>query len=119
MDDTISRAAVLEIIREHCPDEPKSKDLREYWKKRFEPLIKVREEVEKIPLADRWIPCKERLPEDDKDVLVTDGEDFAVAYWRKDAQAWDDCFRGWCDLYGMDVVAWMPLPAAYQEGGKE
>lgn len=58
-DDTISKAAVLEVIREYCPDEPKSKDLREYWKKRFELLIKVREEVEKIPISDGWIPCSE------------------------------------------------------------
>ena len=61
---------MLEIIREYCPDEPKSKDLREYWKKRFEPLSKVRAEVEKIPLSDRWSPVSERLPESYTDVLV-------------------------------------------------
>lgn len=61
-----------------------------------------------------WIPVTERLPENDNDVLVTDGTDCAVAYWRTDAQAWDDCLHGWCDLYGLDVIAWCPLPEPWK-----
>lgn len=64
-----------------------------------------------------WIPCSTELPDNDIDVLVTDGTDCAVAYWRTDAQAWDDSMHGWCDLYGLEVTAWMPLPTPYREGG--
>lgn len=64
--------------------------------------------------VQRWIPCKTALPKSDMDVLVTDGEDCAVAYWRTDAQAWDDSMHGWCDLYGLDVIAWQPLPKPWE-----
>lgn len=75
--------------------------------------------IETVPPAQpRWIPCSERLPDNDIDVLVTDGTDCAVAYWRTDAQAWDDSMHGWCDLYGLEVTAWMPLPKPW-EGGQE
>lgn len=123
MDDTISRAAVLEIIREYCPDEPKSKDLREYWKKRFEPLIKVREEVEKIPLADRWIPCKERLPEDYTDVLVWFEyyrygdynrlyQMHGIGNYMSEYDSWMiNHETGWRKLR---VFAWMPLPSPWK-----
>lgn len=66
----------------------------------------------------RWTPVTERLPKSNMDVLVTDGEDCAVAYWRTDAQAWDDSMHGWCDLYGLDVIAWQPLPKPYKEDKK-
>lgn len=116
MDDSISRTAVLEVIREYCPDEPKSKDLREYWAKRFEPLIKVREEVEKIPLAGRWIPCKERLPEPGEYYLVTKlyiGWN-CTEYREIDIAKYD--FDGW---HKADtVLAWCELPEPWKGGEK-
>ena len=72
-----------------------------------------------------WIPCNEKLPrdvdeiEDDELVLVSDGEDYAVAFWRSEADAWDDPIHGWLDSYGFDVKAWMPLPDQYKEENKE
>ena len=119
---------MLEVIRGYCPDEPKSKDLREYWEKRYEPLIKVREKVEKIPLSDRWIPVSERLPEErDAGVLKKLGtdkrSDYVIAtvevkgermtvtactydgkwYWRmKNA------------FLEYKVIAWCPLPEPWE-----
>ena len=132
MDDTISRAAVLEVIRGYCPDEPKSKDLREYWKKRFEPLIKVRQEVEKIPLSDRWIPCSERLPEEHEwigtkkfgttisnEVYVTfeapNGERFAkhISFQNGKLSSVDEQrMKVW--YKGAKPIAWCPIPEPWK-----
>lgn len=77
--------------------------------------------IEKLTTRDtnvpRWIPVTEALPESvDDDVLVTDGEGYAVGYWRPDAQAWDSTDFGWlenrseppCGIH--TVTHWMPLP---------
>lgn len=88
-----------------------------------------------------WISVKDRLPgdiivhaptDDDPNVvqyevtkhlqeyLVTDGENYAVGYWRPDAKAWDSFNFGWIERqdtidtyreFGIDTVThWMPLP---------
>jgi hypothetical protein len=72
----------------------------------------------------RWIPVSERLPENNEDVLVTDGEYCAVGYYRPDAQAWDSDTFGWLENrilfedveYGIGTVThWMPLPEIPKE----
>lgn len=72
-----------------------------------------------IEPEQRWIPCSEKLPEDDEVVLVSDGIDYAVAFWRSDAEAWDDPLHGWLDSFEFDVKAWMPLPEPYREEGEK
>ena len=62
----------------------------------------------------RWIPCSERLPEEDGDYLMTtkwigsySGDVYIethVAYYRKKSKEWD------C----VDIIAWMPLPQPYK-----
>ena len=64
--------------------------------------------------ADRWIPCSERLPELLKEVLVVVKDGSRV--WVDIAE----CFEGydgklvWTGLYGVELVAWMPLPEPYK-----
>ena len=72
-----------------------------------------------------WIPCKERLPEDGDDCIVTgklkypwetewnyfvdvasnDG-DYIDCYW--------DTFKDWDEGQEVHIIAWMPLPSPYQ-----
>ena len=101
MSDLISRQAAIDVAFDIFPDD-------EYFREQF---VKG---IEALPSAQRWISCSERLPEACNDVLVTDGTDCAVAHWRTDAQAWNDSIHGWCDLYGLEVIAWMPLPGSWK-----
>ena len=60
---------------------------------------------------DRWIPCKERLPEEDGWYLITektDGVKVQEGYFcrTRDGEPY------WGYLH---VTAWRPLPAPYQE----
>ena len=51
----------------------------------------------------RWIPCSERLPEEESHVLVSSILGVTSAYYDKDSEFWK--------IY---VIAWMPLPQPYK-----
>lgn len=75
-------------------------------------------------LNSGWIPCSERLPEDEQIVIVDIGSDYGnrrylFAYYTIDDYM--DCWRNantgfliWCS-----VIAWMPLPEQYKENEDE
>jgi hypothetical protein len=73
----------------------------------------VCDRIKALPSAQsepRWIDCKERLPEDERYVLVTtvSGDVTEAKYWQKE---------GFWVLKGlaiMSVTAWMPLPKRYE-----
>lgn len=54
--------------------------------------------------ATRWIPCSERLPEENEHVLASlkNGEIEGCAFWKE-------------SLFWQNVIAWMPLPEPYKE----
>lgn len=75
-------------------------------------------------LEPQWIPCAEKLPGEDKYVLVCLGGDspedqsycrMAVG-WRENGywNCWDDKADP-----RMNVIAWMPLPKPYKGGDTE
>ena len=68
-------------------------------------------------IPNNWIPCSERLPQQGQEVICQCRANIikvlkldANGDWYQDAE---HCYMG-----GF-VIAWMPLPEPYQEGGAE
>lgn len=103
-DDTISRRAAEDIVRFECGE----------WRGLSKTII---DEFEALPSAQQWIPCSERLPEDEEKVIVSihdDSGDYAIDY----------SSSGWYvpagDFWVVEnetnsrVIAWMPLPEPWE-----
>ena len=60
--------------------------------------------VEQLPSAQQWIPCSERLPDQNGKYLVV-GRQKAINILKFDGGRW---YGKW------GVVAWMPLPSPYE-----
>lgn len=113
--DLISRQAAVEAVQDV--------DTRE--------TVSVREAVKAIkalpsaePKHGEWIPCSERLPEDDALVLVSyvDPRENAGDIWI----GWHEMENVWyidgeerSQERGNEVLAWMPLPEPYKESDTE
>ena len=68
-----------------------------------------------LPSAQRWIPCKERLPEKSGQYYVSGGD----KVWICEFLIIPSFIGGWCnDVANPVVQAWMPLPKPW-EGGAE
>ena len=84
-------------------------------------LTTVKCDLDKIPSAQseqRWIPCSERLPENDERVLATTAWGEVTIAERIYPPINDTCWfidDGNTNATIDDVVAWMPLPEPYRE----
>ena len=81
--------------------------------------LKLNKEVCRIvyrqPKVDEWIPCSERLPEEETLVLCTEkGTGKLYIGWFLNIE---DVGVRWFDYEGfsMEVIAWQPLPEPYRE----
>lgn len=71
-----------------------------------------------------WIPCKERLPEENKDVLVTVHVNGEIDFYIEVASHIDGKWFSYSDEYKIDrqkhkVIAWQPLPKPFKESEKK
>ncbi len=74
---------------------------------KYDDLSRMLDEL--VETQPRWIPCSERLPESDDEVLVTDdacGLALVGIDWFDNGNN-----RWWCS---QNVTAWMPLPEPYR-----
>lgn len=128
MDDSISRQAAIDVLREYKTEPNISDDESEIkgYNDGIDLTISVLSTLPSVQSqrkTGKWIPVTERLPEaefgESKNVLVTcEWADKAVC---GDAK-WVDklYFNGgnWCyptgETYVNRVTAWMPLPSVYQ-----
>lgn len=99
-------------------------------------LTAYKEQLEYLPSSQQWIPCGERLPDGDTDVLVSvhvrgvKHNTKKGCYWRIKPSYYVDIAQmiGGDWVCNMDeylinrdrhkVVAWMPLPTPW-EGGRD
>lgn len=89
------------------PKEVQDKDIANFCRD----LRLVREALERT----RWIPCSERLPEDEEMVLTSKNGRIEVQEYDKRRNGWN-C-GGWFWSF-CTVSNWMPLPEPPKEGRK-
>ena len=120
--DTISRQAAIDALHMHIMYR-KGTDSN---KKRLDEWIN---NLPSVQPETHWIPCSERLPEHDNEVLLTvwDAEDDYVEVYKGFYQG-HEWWTQWChgcskikdEPCGENIViAWMPLPEPYRGGDSE
>jgi len=103
MIELVDREEVIKTVDKLLPADTLSKE--------YEAVFHMLGELYKIPVVKRaqWIPCSERLPEENEFVLVTFGW-----FGRADDLAVNIDYRRDGDWAISELVtAWMPLPEPY------
>jgi hypothetical protein len=111
MADLIDRDAVLSKLKNHA-DLFKGGTVHDDIVRRDEATAAIAEIIN-APAVNRWIPCSERLPEIDKDVLVyyTLWKDnpIHIAHLQYDCMLFESS-DGEFNFKASAVTHWMPLP---------
>ena len=72
-------------------------------------LADVIMDEKRFPSVQRWIPCNVRLPENGYWLWSAKGGEVQKDFY------WDGHWEQ-AEKYGYEVIAYMPLPKAYEEG---
>ncbi len=127
-------ALMDDVMERYCKDCDKRKGIKSgKWRIVYEigdapcracSVDDMKDELENAPTVEpktmQWIPCSERLPEDDGEMyLVTDyceqinRRRLHISYCYVNREGF------WSDVpMGYKVIAWMPLPEPYREDGE-
>ena len=65
-----------------------------------------------VDAEPKWIPCSERLPDDDRTKVVTLANGNAECGYYSNGDWW--CVGDSISLENPTVIAWMPLPEPYK-----
>lgn len=97
---------------EHCKEQEKYCEGSDCFLCLWDRAISIVQEVAK-EYGNGWIPCSERLPEFDQEVLITadDCTVYQCVMRNGGLCVFED---GWIDI--KHVIAWRPLPTPYQKG---
>ena len=115
-DDLISRQAVVDVVHHTIyeffdvveDDDESPLTYKDVTLLELNKSISTR--IKDLPSAQHWIPASERLPEDERYVLVTtvSGDVTEAKYWQEEG-LWVK------ELVVMSVTAWMPFMEPYKE----
>lgn len=107
-DDLISRQAAIDLF----PNDALEWDTKGGYvaphlvRRMIEELPSAQPTVDAIP---QWIPCSERLPSSEEDVLCDDEGRVTIGYYTDEEIGWHDMHS-----YRVYPNAWMPLPIPYE-----
>ena len=105
MDDLISRQAAIDAVKRLSLGETDAMRL----------AMRIGDYLERLPPAQpeqRWIPCSERLPEDDREVLAVSDGCVLIANWQGEWIKYIELEDDYTILepVNINVQYWMPLP---------
>ncbi len=128
MSDLISRQDAIDAIKEFQHGAAEWRDEQEersdIWHRADSAIasaIEIGLRVKKLPSAQQWIPCSERLPEpvapsQRREWFITSNQYGSVTLTCYEFEA-SPFKEGW--QTNMTILAWMPLPEPYKMDGKE
>ena len=114
MSDMIKREDAITAINELSKEPSFYHADNDYW---ICGVIEARDAVENVSSADRWIPCSERLPNENEWVLCSCNNGFAILILKLKGNVWHK--TEFVEYLSKFVNAWMPLPKPWKGADDE